>query len=110
MIEAATAGCAIVLPVDGVVAREFKAGADNEVVAIEAIPDDAMMLDVGPKSIAAVNAWVEQGRNAGLERPARRLRDRPSTRPPSPLPSMPPSRTKAGKLSRSPAAAIRFRR
>ena len=29
MIEAATAGCAIVLPVDGVVASEFKAGADN---------------------------------------------------------------------------------
>ena len=27
MIEAATAGCALVLPVDGVVAREFKAGA-----------------------------------------------------------------------------------
>lgn len=59
-IEAAAAasGCAIVLPVDGVVAREFKAGADNETVAVEAIPADAMMLDVGPKSIDAVNAWI----------------------------------------------------
>ena len=38
MIEAATAGCAIVLPEDGVVAREFKAGADNEVVDIERHP------------------------------------------------------------------------
>ncbi|MCV9966417.1 phosphoglycerate kinase [Pararhizobium sp. BT-229] len=60
MIEAANAGCAIVLPVDGVVAREFKAGADNEVVDIEAIPADAMVLDVGPKSIAAVNEWVSK--------------------------------------------------
>ena len=58
MIEAATAGCAIVLPEDGVVAREFKAGADNEVVAIEAIPADAMVLDVGPKSVEAINSWI----------------------------------------------------
>jgi phosphoglycerate kinase len=59
-IEAAAAasGCTIVLPVDGVVAREFKAGADNETVAVEAIPADAMMLDVGPQSIDAVNAWI----------------------------------------------------
>ncbi|MCZ3377881.1 phosphoglycerate kinase [Rhizobium sp. AG207R] len=58
MIEAATAGCAIVLPEDGVVAREFKAGADNEIVAIEAIPADAMVLDVGPKSVEAVKNWI----------------------------------------------------
>ncbi len=58
MIEAAASGCAIVLPEDGVVAREFKAGADNEVVAIEAIPADAMVLDVGPKSIEAIKNWI----------------------------------------------------
>ena len=58
MTEAAASGCAIVLPVDGVVAREFKAGAGNEVVDIEAIPDDAMVLDVGPKSVEAINTWV----------------------------------------------------
>ncbi|MBM7050225.1 phosphoglycerate kinase [Rhizobium lusitanum] len=58
MIEAATSGCAIVLPEDGVVAREFKAGADNEVVAIEAIPADAMVLDVGPKSVEAIKSWI----------------------------------------------------
>lgn len=54
------AGCAIVLPDDGVIAREFKAGADNEVVDINAIPADAMVLDVGPKSIAAVNGWISK--------------------------------------------------
>ena len=58
MIEAATSGCAIVLPEDGVIAREFKAGADNEVVAIEAIPADAMVLDVGPKSIESIKEWI----------------------------------------------------
>ncbi len=60
MIEAATAGCAIILPEDGVVAREFKAGAENEVVAIDRIPADAMVLDVGPKSVEAVNAWISR--------------------------------------------------
>jgi phosphoglycerate kinase len=60
MIEAASATCAIVLPEDGVVAREFKAGADNEVVSVEAIPADAMMLDVGPKTVEAVNAWISR--------------------------------------------------
>lgn len=60
MLEAATAGCAIVLPSDGVVAREFKAGAENETVDISAIPADAMVLDVGPKSVEAVNAWISR--------------------------------------------------
>ncbi|NTE87297.1 phosphoglycerate kinase [Agrobacterium rubi] len=60
MIEAATAGCAIVLPEDGVIAREFKANAENEVVDINEIPDDAMVLDVGPKSVEAIKSWISR--------------------------------------------------
>ena len=60
MANAKTAGCAIVLPVDGVIAREFKAGAANETVAIDAIPADAMVLDVGPKSIEEINGWISK--------------------------------------------------
>ncbi len=60
MIEAADAGCAIVLPVDGVVAREFKAGAASQTVAIGAIPAEAMVLDVGPKTVEAVNQWIDR--------------------------------------------------
>ena len=52
------AGCEIVLPADGVVAKKFEAGAENEIVDIEAIPSDAMVLDVGPKTIDAVKAWI----------------------------------------------------
>jgi phosphoglycerate kinase len=64
MIEAATAGCAIVLPVDGVVAKEFKAGAASETVAIDAVPADGMILDAGPKTVEKVNEWI--GRAATL--------------------------------------------
>jgi phosphoglycerate kinase len=57
---AKTSGCEIILPVDGVVAKEFKAGADFQIVDIGAIPADGMVLDVGPKSVDAVNAWVSK--------------------------------------------------
>jgi phosphoglycerate kinase len=49
-------GCTLLLPVDGVVAKEFKAGAASETVGIDAVPADGMMLDVGSKSIAQVKA------------------------------------------------------
>jgi phosphoglycerate kinase len=58
MAEAEQSGCAIVLPVDAVVAREFKANAANETVDIASIPTDAMALDVGPKSVEAIKEWI----------------------------------------------------
>ena len=59
MDAAAAAGCEIVLPVDAVVAREFKAGAASETVAVDAVPEDAMILDVGPASVANVAAKID---------------------------------------------------
>lgn len=52
---AANVGCEIVLPLDAVVAAEFAEGAASETVALSDIPDDMMVLDVGPKSIADLN-------------------------------------------------------
>jgi phosphoglycerate kinase len=51
MEKAKAANCEILLPVDVVVASEFKAGAPSKVVDAKACPDDQMILDVGPKSI-----------------------------------------------------------
>jgi len=51
MEKAAAAGCEVVLPIDAVVAKEFAEGAASETVPVEAVPDDAMILDVGPASI-----------------------------------------------------------
>jgi phosphoglycerate kinase len=50
--KAKAAKCMVLLPVDVVVAPEFKAGAPSKVVDAAACPDDQMILDVGPKSIA----------------------------------------------------------
>lgn len=52
--KAKAAGTEIVLPVDGVVAREFKAYAPSETVSFDAVPDDSMVLDVGPQSVQRV--------------------------------------------------------
>ncbi|HMA16123.1 MAG TPA: phosphoglycerate kinase [Kiloniellaceae bacterium] len=46
--KAKKAGCDVVLPTDAVVAAEFKAGAASEVVSVKAVPQDKMILDVGP--------------------------------------------------------------
>ena len=56
---ASEAGCDVLLPVDAVVARELKANAATETVAIERVPTDAMILDIGPGSVAAINAKLE---------------------------------------------------
>ena len=75
MAKAKAAGCAILLPADVVVAREFKAGAASEMVPANACPPDAMILDAGPAAIARDRGGLRGGADAGLERPARRLRD-----------------------------------
>ena len=56
LTAAAQRGCAVLLPVDAVVAAEFRAGAPSHVVAVDAVPADAMILDVGPASVAALTA------------------------------------------------------
>ena len=60
MAAADKAGSTIVLPTDVVVAKEFKEGADATVVPVGAVPQDQMILDIGPKSIEAVKAWIDK--------------------------------------------------
>lgn len=54
--KAKKAGCQIILPVDVVVAKDFKANAANRVADASGVADDEMILDAGPKSVAAVTA------------------------------------------------------
>lgn len=59
---AAAQGCEILLPVDLVVAKEFKAGADATVVGLDGVAADDMILDVGPKTVAALSAMLGECR------------------------------------------------
>ncbi|MCO4848383.1 MAG: phosphoglycerate kinase [Yoonia sp.] len=62
LAKAKAAGCEIILPRDIVVAREFKAGADNETVAPDACPADAMILDAGPETVAYIKDVLENSK------------------------------------------------
>jgi len=54
--NAGESGCQIVLPRDGVVAAELREGVASEVRDVTDIPADAMILDIGPASVADVCA------------------------------------------------------
>ncbi|RLQ88729.1 phosphoglycerate kinase [Notoacmeibacter ruber] len=61
-MEAAQSGCAIVLPTDAVVAAEFKAGAESQTVAVDAVPEGQMILDAGPQSVDKVKDWISRAK------------------------------------------------
>ena len=57
MIKAETAGCRIILPVDGRVAREFKAGAAYDMVTLDqntVLAADQMVLDAGDAAVDVI--------------------------------------------------------
>jgi phosphoglycerate kinase len=58
LARAGTAGCEVVLPVDAVVAKEFKPNPPTRIVNVDAVPADSMILDVGPASVAALIAHL----------------------------------------------------
>lgn len=56
LAEAEAGECEILLPLDLVVAEKFEAHAPSRVVGVDAVPADAMALDVGPQTVEAIEA------------------------------------------------------
>lgn len=52
--QAETYSCNIILPRDVVVATELAANAPHAVVGIKSVPSDAMILDIGPETVADI--------------------------------------------------------
>jgi phosphoglycerate kinase len=57
--KADAANCAVILPVDAVVAYQFAANAPSHAYGLDAIPSEGMILDVGPQSIARIHAAID---------------------------------------------------
>ncbi len=53
-------GVKIILPQDVVVAEEFEAEAVSEIAAVEAIPADKMILDIGPQTLGAFKNVIQK--------------------------------------------------
>jgi len=51
--------CAVILPVDAIVAFHFQANAPSHAYGLDAIPSDGMVLDVGPQSIERIKGAVD---------------------------------------------------
>ena len=60
LAKAQAARCAILLPIDAVVAYHFKSGAPSQAYGVDAIPAEGMMLDVGAGSVAKFEAAVDE--------------------------------------------------
>lgn len=58
LARAETAKCAVVLPVDAVVAAELQPGVATHIVKIDAVPADMCILDVGPQTVAGLTARI----------------------------------------------------
>ncbi len=99
LAAAEAANCEIVLPADAVVAKEFKAGADNETVALDAIPADGMILDVGAASIATVTAKIDAAKTLVWNGPLGAFEIAPFDKATVAAAQHAAANTKAGKLN-----------
>lgn len=62
LAKAETTGCKIILPTDIVVAEKFESHAPHQILPVDQCPDDGMILDAGPASIAAINEIFAQSK------------------------------------------------
>ena len=58
--KAQAARCAIILPVDAVVAYHFAASAPSQTYGVDAIPAEGMMLDIGRLSVERIKASINE--------------------------------------------------
>ena len=91
-------GCDLLLPSDAVVAREFKDGAAHEIVAVDAIPADGMMLDVGPATVEALKASMADCKTVVWNGPLGAFEIAPFDAATTALAQFAAERTKAGAL------------
>jgi phosphoglycerate kinase len=87
-----------VLPSDAVVAKVFEANAAHETVTLDRVPADAMILDVGEKTIGIVNAWIDQARTLVWNGPLGAFEKPPFDRGTVEVARHAALRTRAGKL------------
>ncbi|WP_108459544.1 phosphoglycerate kinase [Devosia naphthalenivorans] len=59
MDKAIDSGCAIILPIDAVVAWHFKADTPTRLYGVDAIDKDGMILDIGPSSIERIQGAID---------------------------------------------------
>jgi phosphoglycerate kinase len=98
MAKAEARNCQIVLPIDGRVATEFKAGARSSVVPIELVPEEAMILDIGPGSAEQIQGAIARCKTLVWNGPLGAFEIPPFGAGTTAVSRMVAERTQAGKL------------
>jgi phosphoglycerate kinase len=98
MDKAESAKCAIILPVDAIVAFHFEANAPSQAYGMDAIPADGMILDIGPLSIERVNHAIDDAATLLWNGPLGAFELQPFDRGTMAAARHAAERTRAGKL------------
>jgi phosphoglycerate kinase len=98
MEKAESKGCAIILPVDAIVAFHFAANAPSHAYGVDAIPSDGMILDIGSQSMERVKGAIDDARTLVWNGPFGAFELPPFERATMEAARYAAARTKAGKL------------
>src|SRR5207253_7375714 len=98
LAKAEDANCAIILPVDAIVAFHFQANAPSHAYGLDAVPPDGMILDVGPQSIERIKAAVDDAATLVWNGPLGAFEMTPFDKGTMAAAKYAAERTKAGKL------------
>ncbi len=96
--EARDNKCEIILPVDVVVASEFKAHAPSKTVSVDAVSADDMILDIGPASVARIETLLTTTKTLVWNGPFGAFELEPFNAGTNAVARVAASLTKAGKL------------
>jgi phosphoglycerate kinase len=96
--KAQDASCAIILPIDAVVAWHFEANAPHRNYGVDAIDPDGMILDIGPQSVERIKAAIDEARTLVWNGPLGAFETAPFDHATTQVAHYVAARTRAGKL------------
>ena len=98
LAKAEKASCAIIVPIDGVVAWHFAENAPHQTYGLDAMDKDGMILDVGGQSIDRIKAAIDEAATLVWNGPLGAFETKPFDAGTNEVARHVAARTKAGKL------------
>ena len=98
MAKAEAGSCAIILPVDAIVAFHFEANTPSHAYGVDAIPAEGMMLDVGGQSIERIKGTIDEAATLIWNGPFGAFELHPFEKATVEIAKYAAARTKTGKL------------
>ncbi|MBL8599716.1 MAG: phosphoglycerate kinase [Devosia sp.] len=98
LAKAEKANCAIIVPIDGVVAWHFAENAPHQTYGLDAMDKDGMILDVGGQSIDRIKAAIDEAATLVWNGPLGAFETKPFDAGTTEVARHVAARTKAGKL------------